>query len=660
MREVLSRDHVLVDICTGCQGVWFDQGEINHFVKDKLALEAFYKIGMHDRVPSQEGCVRCHVGNNPEAPKKILYSGKFPYLNFAMKFCDQCKGILVQAPEVNIITGGISIAETKPPYPKVTPRFLAPAAVAMGARLPALPSLELASGGVFVVLYGVLFGVLVFLDMTGKIPQHRVGPIMLGVIVLQFILAPWISDFSLRLLGSLEWVDFSSLAPNIQTFIRDVCRKNKIPIPRIGVIADSPPNAFTYGRGPSSARLVVTRGVFEFLDENEVCAVIGHEIGHIAHGDFIFMTMAQVVPVILYQIYRILMSAARSRNTSKNSNGLLAAPAAVAFLAYVITEYTVLYLSRVREYWADRFGAAHCKDPNVLMTALIKIGYGLAGSSSPDTDGNHRAMQAFGIADTRANGVMGLYAAQNKLGQPTFEDSKLAMQWDLWNPWATYYEVQSTHPLTAKRINALAVQARSMGITPAFAFDLTQPESYWNDFWKDVFFVTLPITLPILMLLLKCPYLTIMAFGVGYLMKTYFSYPFTGFSQFTVSSLLKKIKVSGVRGIPVTLTGTVIGRGIPGFVFSKDLVIQDETGLIFLDYEQPSSLFNLWFAVARSKNYIGQKVIVKGWYRRAPMPNVEIYYIRSGLDESTTWVVVFKYLFALSALVGGYLFANHA
>jgi hypothetical protein len=198
-----------------------------------------------------------------------------------------------------------------------------------------------------------------------------------------------------------------------------------------------------------------------------------------------------------------------------------------------------------------------------------------------------------------------------------------------------------------------------MGITPAFAFDLTQPESYWNDFWKDVFFVTLPITLPILMLLLKLPYMTVMAFGVGYLAKTYFSYPFSGFSQFTVSSLLKKVKVSGVRGIPVTLTGMVIGRGIPGFVFSKDLVIRDETGMIFLDYEQPSALFNLWFAVARSKNYIGQKVTVKGWYRRAPMPNVEIYHIRSGLDESTTWVIVFKYLFALTALVGGYLFANH-
>jgi hypothetical protein len=256
--------------------------------------------------------------------------------------------------------------------------------------------------------------------------------------------------------------------------------------------------------------------------------------------------------------------------------------------------------------------------------------------------------------------VMGLYAAQNKLGKPTYEDSKLAMQWDLWNPWATYYEVQATHPLTAKRINALAVQARSMGIQPAFAFDLTRPESYWNEFWTDVFFLTLPITLPILTLLLRQPHLAVIAFGVGYLGKTYFSYPFTGFSQFTVSSLLKRIKVSGVRGIPVTVTGTVIGRGIPGYVFSKDLVIQDDTGLIFLDYEQPAAIFNLWFAIARSKNYVGQKVTVSGWYRRAPMPNIEIYTIRSGLDESTSWTLVFKCFFGISALIAGYFFAYHA
>jgi Zn-dependent protease with chaperone function/Zn-finger nucleic acid-binding protein len=657
MTEVLSRDHVLVDICSGCRGVWFDRGEINHFVNDKVALESFYKIGLHERVLSKEGCSRCHVGNNPEAAPKMLYSGKFPYLNFQMEYCDQCAGIFLGSAGVRIMTGGLSIAETKPPYPKVLPRFLAPAAMKMGGKLPPLPSIDLASGGVFLVLYGILFGILVFLDVTGRIPAHKVGPIMLGIVILQFMVAPWISDMSLRLLGSLEWIEFSSLAPGIQTFVKGVCQRNHLPIPRIGVIADSPPNAFTYGRGPSSARLVLTRGIFEHLDEKEICAVIGHEIGHIAQRDFVFMTLAQVVPVVIYQVYRILISASRSKNSANNSNNIIAAPAVLAYLAYLTSEYTLLYLSRVREFWADRFGAHQCKDPNVLMIALIKIAYGLSASASGD--GNHRAMQSMGIADTRASTVMGLHAAQNKLGKPTFEDAKLSMQWDLWNPWASYYEVQSTHPFLAERINALAVQARSMGVAPAFAFDLTRPESYWNDFWKDMFFISLPVTLPILVVVSKLPvFLIFVAFGIGYAAKTYFSYPFTGFSPFTILSLLKKIKVSGVRGIPVTITGTVIGRGIPEFVYSRDLVIRDETGLIFLDYEQPASIFNLWFSVSRSKSYIGQTVTVKGWYRRDPMPNIEIHNIRCGLEEATSYVMVFKYAFAIAALVGGYFFAH--
>ncbi|NIO19186.1 MAG: M48 family metalloprotease, partial [Candidatus Aenigmarchaeota archaeon] len=76
--------------------------------------------------------------------------------------------------------------------------------------------------------------------------------------------------------------------------------------PRMGVIYDGAPNAFTYGHTPNNARVVLTRGLMDLLNEDEVKGVVAHEIGHAKHWDMLIMTAAQLVPLILYYIYRTL------------------------------------------------------------------------------------------------------------------------------------------------------------------------------------------------------------------------------------------------------------------------------------------------------------------------------------------------------------------
>ena len=53
--------------------------------------------------------------------------------------------------------------------------------------------------------------------------------------------------------------------------------------PNMGFINDGAPNAFTYGRTKNDARIVLTHGIFELLDEEEVKAVVAHELGHAVH-----------------------------------------------------------------------------------------------------------------------------------------------------------------------------------------------------------------------------------------------------------------------------------------------------------------------------------------------------------------------------------------
>src|SRR5207247_359588 len=100
-------------------------------------------------------------------------------------------------------------------------------------------------------------------------------------------------------------------------------------------------------------------------------------------------------------------------------------------------------------------------------------------------------VRALGIFDPV--GAMGLAAASlSRSGAPSKENILGAMQWDLWNPWAKYYELQSTHPLPAHRLELLGQQAQAYGQTPFVNFNLQQPESYWDEFAVDFLVLWLP------------------------------------------------------------------------------------------------------------------------------------------------------------------------
>ena len=92
----------------------------------------------------------------------------------------------------------------------------------------------------------------------------------------------------------------------------------------------------------------------------------------------------------------------------------------------------------------------------------------------------------------------------------------------------------------------------------------------------------------------------------------------------TVSDLLSEVKVSQITSIPCKLEGNIIGRGNPGCIFNEDFVIKDKTGIIFLDYNQPLNIVNKIFAIFKSEKYFNKNIKVTGWYRRSPVPYVEI------------------------------------
>src|SRR5262249_38446700 len=160
-------------------------------------------------------------------------------------------------------------------------------------------------------------------------------------------------------------------------------------------------------------------------------------------------------------------------------------------------------------------------NPNALASALVKIGYGLAArgeqaaeEAAEDQKGKKKTKKAtipaldgigaLGIFDRKsavamvASSAAGVGLGTAGSGSIRKENLKSAMQWDLWNPWATFYELNSTHPLVAHRLEYLGDQAAVMGQEPFVVFDRRKPESYWDDFAADLLVLLLSFLLLLL------------------------------------------------------------------------------------------------------------------------------------------------------------------
>ncbi|MBI3097073.1 MAG: M48 family metalloprotease [Planctomycetes bacterium] len=671
-----------VDRCTRCRGMWFDQGELDRLAQ--LDLQGIdprrRKEWRAPRVPALRGTGR----NQPAAPaiperppQGREPASSSPAASGGTHFLEIDPSALPPSPTAAVPMA--TLAEPGPGKPPVTfAPVAAPAAVLRGpfrGSLPALPSLGMRTGFVFVALYGMVGFVFILLAEVLKIGWAIGAVVSLGFIFLNYLLSPWIMDWTLRWVYSLDWVTPAQLPDRLRAFIAATCARHRIPVPRIGIIRDGTPNAFTYGHIPSDARLVFTRGLIDLLDEEELDAVAAHELGHAIHWDILVMTMASTVPILLYSLYRFCMeSSRRVRRSSSGKKGGNPLPLVglVAYLLYIVAEYVVLYLSRVRELWADRFSGTETGNPNALQRALVKIAYGLASSAPAEREDGSRkaevqAVRSLGIFDPVS--ARGLAMASVAAGGTTIDPANAvsAMQWDLWNPWGMYYELHSTHPLPAHRLQALGAQARAMGLAPQIEFNAKQPESYWDEFFVDVAVASAPLVAFLLGLALAFsmglgpqPHWErgiaggVCLLGIGSLISTLFSYRGGDYPLYSIAGLLKKIKVSRVRPVPCTLRGKIIGRGVPGLIWSSDLVMQDATGFILLDYRQPLGLLEWLFGLLRAGSWIGEEVTVTGWYRRGPTPYLELKSLTNASGgTSRCYVYLMKLIVEGMMIVGG-------
>lgn len=165
--------------------------------------------------------------------------------------------------------------------------------------------------------------------------------------------------------------------PKLYDMVNGLSQKIGLKMPKL-MIANIPiPNAFAYGSPIAGTRVAVTTGLLKELEEEEVEAVIGHELGHLKHKDVQIMMFASVLPAIFYFIgYSMMLSGwfggGRQREGGAGATPILIGIACMT-IYWVLTLF-VLGLSRLREYYADQRSATTVEDgTRKLSEALVKI-----------------------------------------------------------------------------------------------------------------------------------------------------------------------------------------------------------------------------------------------------------------------------------------------
>jgi heat shock protein HtpX len=274
-------------------------------------------------------------------------------------------------------------------------------------------------------------------------------PVLVGIVfifnLLQWLFAPYMIEaiYRVREVGPHEM-------PRLTRIFEDLVRRSGISRPRL-MIADVPlPNAFAYGSPLTGSRVALTTGLLERLEEEEVEAVIGHELGHLKHRDVQIMMFLSVLPAIFYFIAQSLFLSSLWNGRGRNA-GVLALLGILAFIIYFVLNLLVLGVSRLREYYADQHAVRTVNDgARKLAEGLAKI-VRASGLLKLRGDTTSHSFKALFISDpdatTEAYGYTDRELVQAVASRPITLGDRLL-------------ELFSTHPNVTKRVRALLRQAR--------------------------------------------------------------------------------------------------------------------------------------------------------------------------------------------------------
>jgi heat shock protein HtpX len=227
------------------------------------------------------------------------------------------------------------------------------------------------SFGILALLYIVFLSALVYVGLDF---------ISITVVASIMILLQWYFSDKIVLWSSGAKIVTRDQYPQLHDVIERIIARNSLPKPKIAVINTRMPNAFATGKGKRSSVVVVTTGLLDLLDTEELEGVLAHELTHIRNRDVLVLTLASLFSTVAWYLMQFGFYGGMGYGygygyggRDRNNAGGLAIVVIVAMLTWLVSFLIIRAISRYREFAADRGSAQMTGKPAKLANALMKI-----------------------------------------------------------------------------------------------------------------------------------------------------------------------------------------------------------------------------------------------------------------------------------------------
>lgn len=269
--------------------------------------------------------------------------------------------------------------------------------------------------------------------------------IFCGLILL---FSPWLIDGILSSHHTLQKLPLSRIEneyPETTELIRSWSRKHRFLAPKLQIVTTKIPLVLTYGSLPFTSRIVISTGLLKYLDDQELASLYSCQFGQIVSADFLWLSGMTTLLQLPYLLYRQI-SRLGENNFLKPLRVIFALISALFYGIYRFWLISLLWLSRQRVYYSDRYGAELTGNPNALCRAFLKIAQ--ATSEQVQQLGyTPHLLESFNLLlPVDPSQILSLGSLPPQVSYTS------VLSWECTNPYRHWLCLQHTHPLLGERL----------------------------------------------------------------------------------------------------------------------------------------------------------------------------------------------------------------